>query len=362
VLAPIPLSRLGTPFQRPGWRYDAAVRPSVYGLERFCSRLQDHASGLRRLIPRGLQARANDLRSASLDRLAATLPRPLAARLQQIWGRRRRRLTRRIPRVVIPGTTQYRNLVIWHAGRLGGINDAWLVRLIRHLAGLDGDPAVAQALRLYLDPDQLQMRRFIGMMVFSGEPDRKIAKDWGLPVQVITAMRMLFFDFGALPKAKVPRWAMMTQMVNNGDIAQDDFQLYRRAEDLGPLGLKAQVAGASLNEEERDTVRDFIGKTAVTNAFNLQFAARTPKDALAYSKALGDLAKVEHLREEAKLTALNAKKLAQSIQTDATVGLAREDEALLTASLEALSREDGNPRYRTLAELVRPEKPKGSKS
>lgn len=352
--APIPRSRLGTPFQRPGWRYDAVCRPEVYGLGRCCSRRQDHSAGLRRLAFRGLQIRSNDLRSPSLDRLAARLPEALAGRLRDIWRRRKRRLTRRTARVLVPDLARYRNLVPWNAARIAEINDEWMVRLVRHQAGLESDPAIVRALRLYLEPEHVQLRRFIGMMIFSGATDAAVAKDWQLPVRVITAMRMLFYDFGALPRAKVPRWAMMVQLLNNGDIDKDDFQLYRRVEDLGPLGLKAQVAGASLDEQEQQVLREHLGRSAVTNAFDIQFGVRNTKDAVTFGRALSDLGRVEQLKADTVLSRTQERKLAKDLQSDTSAGLAAEDEALLRASLDSMSKENGNPRYRSLAELVEP--------
>lgn len=352
----VPTRRLGTPFQRPAWRYDALRNPDKYGFRSFCSRKVDNAGCLRRLTKKGLECRVNYVVPAAVSILSRELPPRLAERLRTAWNRAWKR--RNVPKLAVEHIDQYENLVSWHAGKLERLPDEWLKKLVKHVCNLEYSADIATALRFHLDDEYEQIKRYIGHLIFAKVPDTVIAKEWRLTPGVITALRMLFFDFAALPVSPVAQWATLVQWVNNGDIKPDEFALYRRVHELGPLGLKAQVAGSFLDDGERLAVKDYLTKTAMSNVYNIQFATRTPRDALIYNRVIGDLGRMELQREEInvrkqeqRLLEMQEEKLGKELNAGKVQEMQSEDLRLIQSAISALARTDNEPRYKTVFDL-----------
>jgi len=354
--ASVPTRRLGTPFQRPAWRYDALRNPDKYGFRSFCSRKVDNAGCLRRLTKKGLDCRVNYVVPSSVQTLSRRLPAVLAERLLTTWKRAWKK--QRLPKLTIENIEQYENLVSWSGKKLDRLPDPWLKKIVAHVTNLEHSADVDAALRLHLNDDYEQIKRYIGHLIFAKVPDAEIAKEWNFSPGTITALRMLFFDFSALPANPVAQWATLVQWVNNGDIKPDEFALYKRVHELGPLGLKAQVAGAFLDDGERLTVRDYLTKTAMTNTFNVQFATRTPRDALIYNRVVGDLVRLDLQREEVKvrqqeqrLLEMQVQKISKELNEGKVQEMQSEDLKLIQSAISSLARQDNEPRYRTVFDL-----------
>lgn len=352
----VPARRLGTPFQRPAWRYDALRNPDKYGFRCFCSRKVDNAACLRRLTKKGLDCVVNYRVPQVIQALSLQLPNHLADQLSRVWNKHWIRQEQ--PRMAIENVDQYDNLVNWHAKKLEKLNDEWFKKLVRHVSNIEQYPEIAEALRLHLNEDYAQIKRYIGHLIFAKMADEEIATEWEFPVKVITALRMLFFDFTALPNSPVAQWATLVQWVNNGDIKPDEFALYRRIHELGPVGLKAQVASAFLNDNERLQVRDYLTKSALANTFNIQFATRTPRDALVYNRVIGDLVRMDLQREELKvrqgeqkLLEMQVQKLSKEMNINTTQEAQNEDLKLIQEAINMLAKDDATPRYKTVFNL-----------
>lgn len=294
----------------------------------------------------------------ALIELRRQLPTKLADKLLSVWTRHWKK--QGLPKLTIGNTTQYHNLVNWNVRKLEQIPDPWLRKLVSHVCNIEFNPEIDTALRLHLNDDYEQIKRYIGHLIFAKMPDAEIAKDWNFTAGVITALRMLFFDFTALPSTPVPQWATLVQWVNNGDIRPDEFALYKRVYELGPLGLKAQVAGSFLDDSERLKVRDYLTKSAVTNTFNIQFATRSPREALVYNRVIGDLVRLDLQREEIKvrqheqrLLEMQVQKLGEEVNAGKVQELQSEDLKLIQSAISALSRQDGTPRYKTVFDLTK---------
>lgn len=286
------------------------------------------------------------------------LPPALADILYSVWLKHWKRHFSR--QVVIGNVDQYTNLVSWHAKKLDKLNDEWFIKIAKHVSNIEHYPEIDAALKLHLNDDYEQLKRYIGHLIFAKVPDATIAKQWSMPIKVITALRMLFFDFGALPKDPVAQWATLVQWVNNGDIKPEEFSLYKRVHELGPLGLKAQVAGSFLDSGERLQVKDYLTKSATTNLFNINFATRTPRDALIYNRVIGDLIRLDLQHEELKvrqceqrLLEMQVQKLGKEMNTEAAPELQSEDLKLIQSAINVLAKQDSNPRYRTIFELTK---------
>lgn len=352
----VPTRRLGTPFQRPAWRYDALRNPDKYGFRNFCSRKVDNAGCLHRLTRKGLDVRVNYVVPAAVGVLSRGLPPRLAERLYAAWHRNWKR--QGLPKLSIENVDQYENLVSWNARKLDRLPDVWLKKLVKHICNLEFSSDIDTALRLHLDDEYEQIKRYIGHLIFAKISDVEIAAQWRFTPGAITALRMIFFDFTALPSNPVAQWATLVQWVNNGDIKPDEFALYKRVHELGPLGLKAQVAGAFLDDGERLAVRDYLTKTAMTNTFNIQFATRTPRDALIYNRVVGDLVRLDLQREEVKvrqqeqrLLEMQVQKLGKELNEGKVQEMQSEDLKLIQSAISALARSDNEPRYRTVFDL-----------
>lgn len=354
----VPTRRLGTPFQRPAWRYDVLRNPDKYGFRNFCSRKVDNAGCLARLLKKGIEYRVNFVVPPIISRLSRSLAPRLADKLLTVWKRQWQE--QQAHKLAIEHIDQYQNLVIWNAKKIPLLPDPWLRRLVEHVSNLEFHQDIDAALKLHLNDDYAQIKRYIGHLIFAKQPDAEIAKEWNFPPSVITALRMLFFDFSALPSAPVARWATLVQWVNNGDIKPDEFALYRRVHELGPLGLKAQVAGAFLNDDERLEVKDFLSKSALGNTFNIQFATRSPREALVYNRVIGDLVRLDLQREEIKvrqheqrLLEMQVQKLGKELNEGKVQEMQSEDLKLLQSAISQLSRSDSEPRYQTVFDLAK---------
>ena len=355
----VPTRRLGTPFQRPAWRYDALRNPDKYGFRSFCSRKVDNAGCLRRLIKKGLDHRVNFIVPAGVLQLSRNLPTRLSEKLFAVWKRQWRRSNQ--PKLAIERVDEYQNLVTWNARKMPSIPDPWLRKLVEHVNNVEFHVDIDAALKLHLNDEYAQIKRYIGHLIFAKQPDAEIAKEWNFSPGVITALRMLFFDFSALPAAPVPQWATLVQWVNNGDIKPDEFALYRRVHELGPLGLKAQVAGSFLNDEERLEVKDYLTKNALGNTFNIQFATRTPREALVYNRVIGDLVRLDLQREEIKvrqheqrLLEMQVQKLGKELNEGKVQEMQSEDLKLLQSAINTLTKADSEPKYKTVFDLTKP--------
>lgn len=278
--------------------------------------------------------------------------------LRKVWKKNWRRQRR--PRLSIENIDQYENLVSWNAAKTSFITDGWFKKLVLHISNLEFCPEIDAAIRLHLNDDYAQIKRYIGHLIFAKVADAEIGKQWEISTKTITALRMLFFDFSALPKNPVAQWGTLVQWVNNGDIKSDEFALYKRVHELGELGLKAQVAGAFLGDDERLKVKDYLSKTAMTNTYNIQFATRTPRDALIYNRVIGDLVRMDLQREELKvrqgeqrLLELQVQKLGKEMSVNSTAEGQSEDLKLIQSAIDILSKQNSEPRYSTVFDLTK---------
>jgi hypothetical protein len=347
VTAQVPNQKIGTPFQNPAWRYEAIKNPEKFNFKDYRSRKEDNANNLTRVISKGL-----DYTVIKYPKVFNTLPDNLAVIANKIWK------SRIGNRVRVENISEYTNFVNWNVKKLKGLNDKWLKRLIKHVFNIEPNPYIAAAIQLHINESYGQIKRFIGYQIFAGEPDSKIAVKWKLPIKTIQALHYIFFDFDYFPKDKVARWALLVQLTNNGDIKQDEFSLYKRVFDLGALGLKAQVCGFDLDDDERTQVTDFLAKSALVNTFNIQFSTRSHKDAIVYNRIISDLARLNVQREELKvkqqeqkLMELHVEKLKREINVGNVNDPLDEDLKLLKATVNELSHKDANPTFKPFYEL-----------
>ena len=351
----IPSRKLGTPFQRPSWRYDAWRNPDNYGFRYFCSKVQDNSKFLYRLINKGISYQVEYKIPSFIRNTARVLPTHLHLQLVKIWEKEWKKQHKY--RLSITDIGSY-NLISWNIKKIEKLNDVWFKRLIKHIYNIDRSPAIELALNFYKNKDYAQLKRFIGHEIFAGFTDAEISKKWNISKEGVTAIRMLFFDFSCYPKDKVAQWATLVQWSNNGDISADEFSLYKRVYELGALGLKAQVCGYELTEPERVAVSDYLTKSALVNTFNLNFATRTSRDAFTYNKVLMDMATLNIRKaelklkgEELKLLGLQVKNAESTAESTRAYVMTPEDQQLIQSSINELAIQDKVPQFQSIFDI-----------
>lgn len=273
---------------KPNWRYEALLYPSKYKLTQYLSKVKDSAGCLKRYIGAGLMFEANTSPPEEISLFLTKLPLELRDTLLTFWKRSlKRNRTKKIK--VDFSETVLKNNAIWNIQKVKGVNDSFLRQAIYHVSNYIHDPYIAQAFSLFQSSEYEEIVKFIGYCLYAKIPDADVAKRWQLPVKTIVALRLLFFDFSKFPKDRIANFTYLRQLANNGTISDVDFSYYKRVFELGELGLKAQTDFASLTREERDIVEEYLGKTVISNTFNLQFSIRNQKDALSYGSVISTL-------------------------------------------------------------------------
>lgn len=348
-------NRLGTPFQSPSWRYSALKNPLRFDLDCYCNKQENNSQWLVKLGNKeGLDWVCN--------RKFPTLFKKLRLNLEQ--ERELNRLVKKKARstggdIIIKKQDNYRPPNGWNLKKVDNLKDVWLYRLVRYVYGGGADEPIAQALRLNQSVAYgLQMKRFMGYTMYAGLSDEEIAKKWKLQVKTIEAIRNLFYDFSALPEDKVAQWSVIVQMFNHGDLHPDEYDLYKRIFDMGYLGLKAQVAGFSLTDEEEQQLKHIVTKTAVLNVFNIHFGIKTTEDALAYSRVLQDTAKLQLGYELVKLKQkeqlkmdTELMKVQRELALDTSDRTLPEDMQLLQSAVHELALVETNPEFESFLNL-----------
>src|SRR5574343_1810352 len=126
----IPSLKLGTPFQRPSWRYDAMTNPVRYGLDDYCSDIQPNSGCIKRLIQKGVEPTSIYSYPAYFTELAQYLTDEENEMLQQVWMKNYRRAIGR--KVTFNDQALERVLISWNVKKIGTINDEWFKKLILH--------------------------------------------------------------------------------------------------------------------------------------------------------------------------------------------------------------------------------------
>lgn len=273
---------------KPNWRYEALLYPGKYKLTQYLSKVKDTGGCLKRYIGAGLLYELHENPPDEIALFLTQLPRDKANELRSLWKRSLKRNNVKKLKVDFSESV-LKNNPIWNLKKIEGLNDTFLRRAIKHVSNYEYDHYIGQAFSLFQSPEYEEIVKFIGYCLYAKISDKEVAKRWQLPIKTIEALRLLFFDFSKFPKDRVANFTFLRQLANNGTISDIDFSYYKRVFELGELGLKAQTDFSSLTKEEREVVEEYLGKTVISNTFNLQFSIRNQKDALAYGSVISTL-------------------------------------------------------------------------
>ncbi len=352
----IPLAKIGSQFILPSWRYEALRRPQDYDLNSFLSNKKKPNPGYLKRLSKKLDYEVKYVLPASFHKFNDGLDDRLSLQLKKVWDKQFKK--NNDCKIHFVNHNQCKKLPAWNMRKVEKLNDDWLKRLVKNTYNFEGDNNIEWAVQTYRDPINSEIVRFIGYAIFAGISDIDIAKRWkiGSPHKV-AALRNIFFDFSHFPKDKIALWSLLRQLVKMEEITEDDYRFYKRVYDLGELGLSAQVAFTHMTVDDQKKVERYIGKTAVSNTFNLEFCIKDMDDALNYNKVVGELAKVSlqhemivHKSEELKLLKLQINRTERDMNLDANVEQP-EDIALFEEMVRDMSRYDAEPKYVTFIDL-----------
>jgi len=356
----IPSNKIGTPFQFPGWRYDAVFNPSRYGLDAYCSKRKDSTNQgfLKRMIGKhtlgvGVAPAAVYSLPTWFKEVAVQLTQEESAMLTTVWnkyylGRHKRKLTFNAGVTAMP-------MVSWSVKAIKKLNDEMLRRLVMHQSNYHYDHAVQTALVWYKDASNSELIKHVNYACYGGMTDLEMAKLWRQPVEVMRAIRLMFFDYSAAPGEGLGAYAFLRQLKAAGDIDDQDYTQFQKIHDLGRLGLDVILGTRRLSDAEKKIVEQYLGSAVLDNVLALRFAVGTKRDALDFNKAALQLGayRREGAESISRLELANQQllKVKNAEIPDTATGV---DDALLTMTesyLRGKSAEDHMPKFETFEKM-----------
>ena len=293
-----PIERVGSLHIRPNWRYELLQNPAKYKMQDFVSIPSSNASCLKRFLTAGLPFEVTYKLPVYLNTYVAELANDEKELFLSLW--RQSFNDSGAPRIAIDTDRQlFMKNPVWNLHHIEKIQDDFLKKLIYHHSNFKFDRHIKYALDLYRSSENREIFRFIGYGVYCGLTDSQLAKRWRLPVKHVEAIRNIFWDFSRFPKDRVANFTYLRQLANNGVISDVDFVFFKRAFELGDLGIRAQLDFTNLNNDERRIVEEYLGKTVIANTLNLSFTVKTQKDAVQYGLIVNNLASYYIRQKEA---------------------------------------------------------------
>ena len=258
-------------------------------MQDFVSIPNNNAGCLKRFISTGLSYEVNYVLPEYLQQYTTAMTPDQKDVLFQLWNRTFKKS--RAKKIVADSKPSvFRQNPVWNLKYVDTIQDTFLRRLIYHISNYKHDHYIKFALDLAQSEDQALIFKFIGYGIYSKLTDAQIAKRWQLSLGQVEAIRNLFYDFSRFPKDRVANFTYLRQLANTGVIDDVDFNFFKRAFELGDLGIRAIVDYPNLTPSEKGVVQEFLASTIVTNTLSLNFTVQTYKDAIAYGAVVSNLA------------------------------------------------------------------------
>lgn len=363
-LTQAPKLKIGTPFQRPSWRYEALQNPFKYSLGSLCTkkRLGDNTSPLingagymTRLVKKGVRFNVTYKLPSYLVTLTSKLPKKYSNKLQQVWDKDYKKSYP--SKIYCEHSEATENYTCWNLSKVNKLNDVFLKRLIFHMYNYKYDEDIDFAMHFWLSPENTEIRKHMGCAAFAGVPSELQAKRWQIPIGKIAAIVNIFFDYSHFPKDRMARWVMLKQMADIGEIDSSEFSFYRKIYDLGELGHRMQFDFHALSDEEKKRVTLYLGETGITSAINLNFAVNNTKDIVVYNKVMHDVNKLNVYKHEirqkdamAHLMEMKALEIGKGLNVGSE-DKNLEDIKLIQALIKDLSGMDINPKYPSIIDI-----------
>src|ERR1035437_66076 len=87
----VPMSKIGTAFQSPSWRYQLTFCPERFGFGAYCSKSTPNAANLTRLISNGVTPVDTYKLPIYISQLKNKLPTILYQQLTKVWNKHYRK-------------------------------------------------------------------------------------------------------------------------------------------------------------------------------------------------------------------------------------------------------------------------------
>lgn len=351
-----PIKKLGSLHIRPDWRFELIQNPAKYKLQDFVSIPTSDATCLKRFLKAGLQFEVNYVIPPHINEYIELIGGEEASKLKQLWAKKfkqdgKKKISIDTDKMI------FAKQPVWNLSKVPQLQDTFLQRLIYHISNYKMDWDIQHAFDMKAHPEHSEIFRFIGYGIYCKIPDVQLAKRWNKTVRQIEAIRELFFDFSRFPKDRVANFTYLRQLANIGAFDAVDFAFFRRAFDLGDLGIRAQIDYTNLDADEKQVVIDFLGQAAVTNALQINMAVKSQKDAVQYGLIISNLADYHIKHKEAEYFDAKIQNLrAQTKRIDSTLLGEIDDLTELDTQMVDLLRkhslkEPPQPQYKSLADL-----------
>lgn len=340
----------------PRWRYELLETPGKQGFSHCLSEASSKGgkSLLRYINYLDLDINTEWQPSSEIKVLLSALPDDQAEKLRNVLEvyKKRKKLKRG---AVIPKGQKIK-FPLWSLKEAEKLNDPFFVRLVKHATNFEYDGYIAAAINLYNNKDRQEALSFLGYNFYAKKPDSEIAKAWGLPVKLIEALRLLFFDFSGFPSERLANFTCLRQLVVNGLITDLEFAYYKRIYELGELGLKAQIDFINLSDDEKARVHEYLDNSHASTVFNLNFSVQTKKDATQYLGVLSSLTDLSIRKKEAELVTAKIENLRAStkrldIESSSMETTYSDIDQKFLDILYEQSLKDEVPKFKTIAEL-----------
>jgi hypothetical protein len=351
-----PIAKLGSLHIKPNWRYELLQNPAKYQMQDFVSIPSSNSGCLKRFLSVGLPYEVNykfpDYLMPHTD--------GLSDEERDIFGALWERSFKRDKTQKISIDTQqalFKRNPVWNLKYVENIQDEFLKRLIYHVSNYRFDPYIKFAIDMSRSEEHSLIFKFIGYGIYSKLTDVQIAKRWSLSLRQVEAIRELFYDFSRFPKDRVANFTYLRQLANIGVIDDVDFNFFKRAFELGDLGIRAIIDYNNLLPTEKREVEAFLASTVVTNTLSLNFTVKTYKDAVTYGAIVSNLASyyIKHKESsymDAKIKNLNA--MTSRIENELigdVAELSELDNQMIALLREHSLEEVPQLEYKTLADL-----------
>lgn len=334
----IPISKLGTAFQSPSWRWQITFCPERFGFEKYCSRPASNAANLTRLIANGLTPVETFKLPLYLSQLRDELPSLLYAQLMKVWNKHWRRTRSR--KATFNVNVNRTGLLNWNVARIGKINDPFLQKLIKHCYNIEGDEHISDAIKFFKNKQNDLTCKWMNYSIYGGKTDKELAIQWHKPIRFIEALRLIFFDYSGWPKDKLVQYSLLRQLTANGEIDSADYHIFRRIYDLGDLGLRSILGHQMLSEDERDTIKLYLSGAGVDNLMDQRFSITNLKESVIFNRSTAEFANIGlrklQLEQQAAIMRLTAERMKKEMGIEENNKIYIEDTVLMDNLVELM--------------------------
>jgi hypothetical protein len=352
TLPVVPISKLGTPFQSPSWRWQATFCPERFGFEKYCSKITANASNLARLIPNGVAPVEKYQLPLYVKQLSSKLHPRLYKQLLKVWNKHYYKT--RDKKITFNVSPNRVGLMNWNTVKLNSINDEFLVKLIKHCYNIEGNEYIADAIKFFKNKNNDITCRWLNYSIYGGKTDKEMAVQWKKPIKFIQALRLIFFDYTSWPKDKLVQYSLIRQMVSNNEIDDTDYHAFKRIYDLGDLGLRSILGHQCLNETERDIIKHYLAGSGVDNLMDQRFAITNLKESVMFNKSVAEYANIGlrrlEMEQKAAIMRLTASRMEKELGTSEDTDVYVED-SILMDNMREMMKKDNPGEYPTIIDI-----------